>query len=984
MAEKNNSAQNEEILKTYFELNPEIKKQFDAMSPGEKSAFREKFFKDLKTERVKELHRGRNSDEWQQAIDELNVRVLQAMNKAPANLAKMPPKKRRETIEQTLNSFTPEENAKFIAVSNQAKKELLENFPPKKLLSIAGKLEELVAQTQNAATKQALSSQLNMVNEEILQTVQEMAKGTNKEKPEGIIIDQTNIADVYEGATMMLDYAEKKFFNNKPTAETTAVRQHLESQINIYDEMHGLSGLTSADKERVEANYQKASKIAHKLPLDKEIQTALSNLEFMDEKGQPVKDQQAQQKLIYETIREEAARNLAGIKGDITEQMVKDEMSRKSVQCIGSLVMGSEFAMAQNPNQAMNAITDLLNGKKYQVSAPGIIGYSAEYTNKSMGYIDRLSHKIGNTAPVLGQMYRKVQKFDKSCIDRFGPAYVKAKTLLQTIRGNCKRAVPMAALGMALTHVQPLGASIMTGVCVGYAAIRLAKSYKQMKKEAKEKGKKFGAKDFFKKHGMDIAITAISATGTALGMPMLGAAAMGINALRSGVKTFKEKSKEGNKFWSAFGKAAAAASATAVTTYATAAITSSVLQATGFGSWLDNQFGHGQEEGRRWVQDEPPHKSFDYSDKDIQAAEKFNETPSRHFEYVGKGHTIADYNNPDNYENRAWYSEEQHAAATKSIQEGMSKLGWDEGSEEVMLKKLASFTREYANPDHPLNDGSGRTVGEAFTYKDGNYSVNPQQLLDKVLSGETMNATDSRLLHNLQFASSPQGHALVDVGIKPEELYSYDTGKPHGVMINESGDSGHWEEGQPLEPGIFVPAIPYDEQYQGQLMKLNERVGARGHFWTTLTKITMPPVNQTSAPGQTPKPPVNQTPAPGQTPKPPVNQTPAPGQTPKPPVNQTPAPGQTPKPPVNQTPAPGQTPQPPVNQTPAPGQTPAPSKPILNNKGIGEPVIDGVNPEDSADALPIEFGPHYEEKKAPTPVKGLDQNIIKRVYIRGQ
>ncbi len=955
MAEKNNSAQNEEILKTYFELNPEIKKQFDAMSPGEKSAFREKFFKDMKTERVKELHRGRNSDEWQQAIDELNVRVLQAMNKAPANLAKMPPKKRRETIEQTLNSFTPEENAKFIAVSNQAKKELLENFPPKKLLSIAGKLEELVAQTQNAATKQALSSQLNMVNEEILQTVQEMAKGTNKEKPEGIIIDQTNIADVYEGATMMLDYAEKKFFNNKPTAETTAVRQHLESQINIYDEMHGLSGLTSADKERVEANYQKASKIAHKLPLDKEIQTALSNLEFMDDKGQPVKDQQAQQKLIYETIREEAARNLAGIKGDITEQMVKDEMSRKSVQCIGSLVMGSEFAMAQNPNQAMNSITDLLNGKKYQVSAPGIIGYSAEYTNKSMGYIDRLSHKIGNTAPVLGQMYRKVQKFDKSCIDRFGPAYVKAKTLLQTIRGNCKRAVPMAALGIALTHVQPLGASIMAGVCVGYAAIRLAKSYKQMKKEAKEKGKKFGAKDFFKKHGMDIAITAISATGTALGMPMLGAAAMGINALRSGVKTFKEKSKEGNKFWSAFGKAAAAASATAVTTYATAAITSGILKTTGFGSWLDSQFS-GQEEGRRWIQDEPPHKSFDYSDEDVKAAEKFNETPSRHFEYVGKGHTIADYNNPDNYENRAWYSEEQHAAATKSIQEGMSKLGWDEGSEEVMLKKLASFTREYANPDHPLNDGSGRTVGEAFTYKDGDYSVNPQQLLDKVLSGEPMNATDSRLLHNLQFASSPQGHALVDVGIKPEELYSYDTGKPHGVMINESGDSGHWEEGQPLEPGIFVPAIPYDEQYQGQLMKLNERVGARGHFWTTLTKITMPPVNQTSAPGQTPKPP----------------------------VNQTPAPGQTPKPPVNQTPAPGQTPQPPVNQTPAPGQTPAPSKPILNNKGIGEPVIDGVNPEDSADALPIEFGPHYEEKKAPTPVKGLDQNIIKRVYIRGQ
>lgn len=174
----------------------------------------------------------------------------------------------------------------------------------------------------------------------------------------------------------------------------------------------------------------------------------------------------------------------------------------------------------------------------------------------------------------------------------------------------------------------------------------------------------------------------------------------------------------------------------------------------------------------------------------------------------------------------------------------MTKQGWEEGSEEVMLKKLASFTREYANPDHPLNDGSGRTVGEAFTCKDGNYSVNPQQLLDKVLAGEPMNATDGRLLHNLQFASSPQGHALVDVGIKPEELYSYDTGKPHGVIIDEKAGSGHWETKEvtiPAEPGVFVPAIPYDEQYQAQMLKLNERVGARGHFWATVNKVIVPP-----------------------------------------------------------------------------------------------------------------------------------------------
>ena len=212
MVENKTTSQNMDILNKYFETHPEIKTRYDAMSPAEKDAFRKNFFKDLKIERLQELHRGRNSDEWQLTIDALNMQVLQAMNKAPAKLAQMPPKKRRETIEQTLNSLTVEENSQFIQLSNQAKKQLLENFPPKKLLATAEKLEELIAQTQNAATKQALTSQLNMVNEEILQTVQEMAKGTNREKPEGIIIDQTNIADVYEGANMLLDYAEKKFF----------------------------------------------------------------------------------------------------------------------------------------------------------------------------------------------------------------------------------------------------------------------------------------------------------------------------------------------------------------------------------------------------------------------------------------------------------------------------------------------------------------------------------------------------------------------------------------------------------------------------------------------------------------------------------------------------------------------------------------------------------------------------------------------------
>ena len=559
MMAENKTSKNMEIFAKYLEDNQEVAQRYAAMTPAEKKEFEENFFKQARVERLNQLNRGRNSDEWQLTLDNINMNVLTAMNKAPANLAKMPPQKRRDTIDTILDSFTPEENSQFLTLSNQAKKQLLENFPPKKLVATAQKLEELISQTDNAATKQALTSQFNMVNEEIALTINEIASGK-------IVIDQTNIADVYDGVNLMLDYADKKAPNGQPTPLTAGIRRDiLEPQIAIYDEAHGLKDLTPADLAKVELNYKKASKMADKLPLDPNIATVLGNLEFMDADGKPEKDQKAQQALLVETIKAEAARNLAGSKADITEDMVSAEVAKVAATRIGALVMGSEFAMAQNQAQAQAALTGLLNGQKYQVSNSGFIGYNAEYTNSSMGYMDRLAKKIGNTAPVLGQMYKRVKKFDKACIERFDPAYSQTKKLTKVMRSNCLRSAPMAALGMTLTHVQPYGAMVMAGVCAGYAAVRLIKSYRKASKEAKARGEKFGFMGFMKKHGIDVAITAISATGTALGMPWLGKAAMGLNAGRTAVKTFMEKRKEGDKFWKAAGKAAAAASVTAVT-----------------------------------------------------------------------------------------------------------------------------------------------------------------------------------------------------------------------------------------------------------------------------------------------------------------------------------------------------------------------------------------------------------------------------------
>ena len=122
MMAENKTSKNMEIFAKYLEDNQEVAQRYAAMTPAEKKEFEENFFKQARVERLNQLNRGRNSDEWQLTLDNINMNVLTAMNKAPANLAKMPPQKRRDTIDTILDSFTPEENSQFLTLSNQAKK----------------------------------------------------------------------------------------------------------------------------------------------------------------------------------------------------------------------------------------------------------------------------------------------------------------------------------------------------------------------------------------------------------------------------------------------------------------------------------------------------------------------------------------------------------------------------------------------------------------------------------------------------------------------------------------------------------------------------------------------------------------------------------------------------------------------------------------------------------------------------------------------
>ena len=75
MAE-NKTSKNMEIFAKYLEDNQEVAQRYAAMTPAEKKEFEENFFKQARVERLNQLNRGRNSDEWQLTLDNINMNVL--------------------------------------------------------------------------------------------------------------------------------------------------------------------------------------------------------------------------------------------------------------------------------------------------------------------------------------------------------------------------------------------------------------------------------------------------------------------------------------------------------------------------------------------------------------------------------------------------------------------------------------------------------------------------------------------------------------------------------------------------------------------------------------------------------------------------------------------------------------------------------------------------------------------------------------------
>ena len=540
------------------------------------------------------LMRGWNADEWQQLIDGQNteflnavdfiegveITALKAINKLPDNFGDMTPDERRAVIE----NLSPIEMARFNGAMNTASQKILETYPPKFMVFLHQRIgEELKTEEakkdKDAQTIEMLKEQHAQINEAMIKKLDAYVKGE-------LVVDQSNIADVYDGASEMFAYLKEQNKNSAViTKAADEAQKKLDAEIKIYDETNGFDKVSPKDAEAIEKAFEKTSKLADELkPEDyPEIRQMIDGLEFESDEDK---------KIFTDIVRQEAARRAAvkgfGDKDEDLKAKFAEAFKEAATVNVGSLLTANEllkFDGKTNPKDidpkvleanVAQAVENLKSGKKVKIAKNAVMAHAANAVNSAAGWLNRLAHpqKLGNKAPVLKKVYDKISHLDKTCIKRFGPAFTALRSYKKAVGQNMlsqlvNQGARYGINGACMLLGQPgLGAPLYATFYAGQAAFRL---YRQYDLEKKANGGKINGWKFLGRHLPEIAQTALITSATLIGgvwggkavealghaLPLdrcLSYAGMAVGGVTSLVKGYRASRKEGNSVWKSLGK----------------------------------------------------------------------------------------------------------------------------------------------------------------------------------------------------------------------------------------------------------------------------------------------------------------------------------------------------------------------------------------------------------------------------------------------
>ena len=792
-----NPSQREEFMKKYGQENQPVKNELeDVLGKDE-------------YERIRSMYSDQN-EVW---LDRIRVKVLQSMNKVDGSVKvdDLPIEKLVDEVKKAdeLNDKEREEYRKRIEQHLQMEINF-DLVPPKALAQWERNLNKDIAEAkQKKANTNNEETVLAAIHERMDSMINDMANRTSY-----YFVDTSNIADVYDGYVEMIDIRNQ----NKNGKGAKGI---LDEWMTKYEQDFGLYGKTQNDAEKLEAIAQDTEQKLADFKLNADNQKILNALNangVSKEELTEVLMLVAKSDALDDQVLMESK---TADKKDI-HALANDEFLKN----VTMLVNSDRTARKQAPIPFDKLKNDLLNGQTYTLSAEGLDGAKDAWVNKKTSKFVHLAKKVSKQAPIINRLYAPVSKIDKLANARFEEkADTKKfrKNFWWGLAGNAALVGGISA-SFAVASRIPGAQPYCAYASAGLALVGMTVAYQQRRRAAHAQGKKY---KFYKDPELlsNMLLSAAAYGAVAWGRPEGLYAVMGANMVRNGYFSFKKAKKAGIKTGEA-----------TLMTVASVAITP--LAAWGgqkLGNFIgdtlsaeNGPFGHWSERDGEIVPGEK-HEIKTYDQKHIDKAEVWNNSDG-----VSHG---ARYT-PDGSQpmESAFHAHGTYNEALSNLQQ--HHTGWAPEAADVNLAKLEN-AHLLGAPDTPLAQDPSRTLGDIMGVTDANgnhityedvfkhLSTNPQQ----PLSPAEIQVMDKVALHISADANGHMGHLIPDVGIKPEDLYSYDPSRPDGIQYDRWQDPDRIIPGErvwvPNEPENIVPYIPpyfFAQVKKVKLMK--EKIGS--------------------------------------------------------------------------------------------------------------------------------------------------------------
>ena len=458
----------------------------------------------------------------------------------------------KKAVDKEIALLNKDQHAAYVETLNDVREAFLGELPPKKLVEFE---ENLIQQLSVKGLSDDKLDELTSKLDTLYARMDEMINDVAEQK---VVFDHNHylqLAENYEGLKEIINVRREA----NPKAATAD--NILDLDIAAYDKEFKLDGLIQADAEILFDKSFEVDRVLNEggtdaFTLSEPTIEMLKGMVFTDDNGKiiPQIDENGDilsDSLLHQIIQLGKAYGYTDAVLDKNEQITRDGLQKDTENFIYSTLVGiveadlNHKGEEADPNLRAIEIVDNLSPKNtYQ--APAIEGTTsiATQVQTMMGIIDRLGQKIGREAPIVRDLYKRIENVDKNMADsRFNVFYDLSNRFINMSKRIGKMSVPIAIFGA----LHATGSTVLlAGAVAGMTGISLFADYTRHKKEmylAKKPPLRF--RDFVKTRKVQIAMAAGSITAIMTGTAWLGYSVAGGNLGLNLNKNFKRDNQEG-------------------------------------------------------------------------------------------------------------------------------------------------------------------------------------------------------------------------------------------------------------------------------------------------------------------------------------------------------------------------------------------------------------------------------------------------------